>query len=351
MAKGIREEVIRQARSKLGDGIAGRVAKEMKPILIEDFNRYPHLRTRNGRKYKTDSCMSVPLIVDGKALGVVNVTDKTSGASFTGEDLETLTSIANQVAGTIRNSRIYEELKRLDRIKSDFLAILSHELKSPLTNILTSLDTFLEEVGVDLKTEHKRFLELAKNNIKRLTRLVNDLLDISKFDAGKVELSRNKIDIVKIVKRTGESLKSSFDRKGINFSLELPEREIIMWGDEDRIVQVLTNLLNNALKFTPQGGKVSAKLEDRPGEIMLSVADTGVGIAKGDIEKVFDKFSSLTLGKDGLEHGAGLGLSISKDIVALHKGNIWAESEEGKGSRFFVELPKDLRRKEAPPRR
>jgi signal transduction histidine kinase len=84
---------------------------------------------------------------------------------------------------------------------------------------------------------------------------------------------------------------------------------------------------------------------------MLSVADTGVGIAKGDIEKVFDKFSSLTLGKDGLEHGAGLGLSISKDIVALHKGNIWAESEEGKGSRFFVELPKDLRRKEAPPRR
>ena len=347
MAKGVREEIIKEAKAKLGEGIAGRVAKDLKPILIEDFNKHPELKTRDGRRYKTNSCVSVPLVVEGSVVGVINVTDKTDGTSFTKDDLDVLMSIADNVAGVIRNSKIYEELKRINEMKSDFLAVLSHELKNPLNNIMASLDTFLEEAGKELKPEHARFLTLARNNIERLARLVHDLLDISKFEAGKIELTRTQIAINRLVKEAGESFADLFRKKGVYFSTEAPEEEITVWGDEDRIEQVLTNLLTNALKFTPQGGRVSLRLEDAGEDVKISVADTGKGISKDDIGRIFDKFCTISIGQSGLSQGAGLGLCISRDIVSMHKGSIWAESEEGKGSKFFVQLPKDLRKKEA----
>ncbi len=347
MAKGVKEEVVREARAKLGEGIAGRVARDIKPILIEDFGQFPNFKTSNGRKYKTDSCMSVPLAIGGQVLGVLNVTDKTDGTSFTKDDLETLTSIANHVAGTIRNSRVYEELKRINDIRSDFLAVLSHELKNPLNNIKASLDTFLDETGKDLKTEHVRFLTLAKDNIDRLNRLVHDLLEVSKFEAGKLELARDSVDVTGLVGDVSDQMRNLFEKKEIDFTVSLPQNNIAIWGDSDRLEQVLINLLNNALKFTSRGGKVSVSLEDAGEDIRLAVSDTGIGIAKADLEKIFDKFSNISIKTDGIVQGTGLGLCISKDIVGMHKGSIRAESEERKGSRFFVELPKDLRKKEA----
>ena len=135
------------------------------------------------------------------------------------------------------------------------------------------------------------------------------------------------------------------DDKSINFILNAPADERIIWGDADRIEQVLNNLLSNAIKFSPTGGRIELSLNDAGDNVRLTVSDNGPGIPKEYLTKVFDKFSALSIKRDSIVKGTGLGLSITKDIVAMHRGSIWVESERGKGCKFFVELPKDLRKR------
>lgn len=345
IAKGLKEEIAKGARAKLGEGIAGWVAKEGKPLLVEDVNIHPQFKTRDSRKYKTDSFMSVPLKVDDEVLGVVNVTDKTNKMKFTKSDLDTLVAISNNAAASIKNSILYEELKRINKVKSDFLAVLSHELKSPLTNVKGAIDLLLEDSRAIFSDDQAKFLDIAKKNIERLIRLINELLDISKLESGKVLMRRNRVDISDLIKRVAASFKPAMDGKSISLRLDIPPAEEIIWGDSDRLEQVLNNLFSNAVKFTSANGAIGLSLDDIGDNIRIVVSDNGPGISKDDLPKVFDKFSSLSFGKGGIVKGTGLGLSITKDIVEMHKGNIWAESEPGKGSRFFVEIPKDLRRR------
>jgi len=229
------------------------------------------------------------------------------------------------------------KLKELDRIKSDFVANVAHEFRTPLTVIKGNIDLVVKGGLGNVSDTQKELLEGAINITNRLSRLVNDLLDISKIESGKMKLKIEPININKIIEENISAFsKLMQDKKqslNINLSKDMPEIK----ADIDKITQVFINIFTNAIKYTPEGGTITVKTLNLEKEIMVEVSDTGEGIAPENIDKVFDKFVRVTAEK---KEGTGLGLPIAKDIVLLHNGRIWVQSELGKGSHFYFTLPK-----------
>jgi signal transduction histidine kinase len=340
-AKGLKKEIIEQTRVKLGEGIAGWVAKETKPLLIDDLSKHPQF-TKRGGKYSTDSLLTVPLVVGKELVGVLNVNNKATKEIFNKDDLDTLVTIANQAALLIKNSQEYEEMKKLNQVKSDFVSVVSHELRTPLATVKEGLSLLLDGVAGKITGKQKEIISLSKQNIDRLSRLIGDMLDLSKMEAGRMKMKREFIDIAQLINKSVESFKPSADKGQICLTAHLAEDIGGIWADSDRITEVLYNLIGNAIKFTQKGGKVDVILKRRDKDIEIVVKDTGKGVKPEDKEKMFEKFSQVSF-KDGKIDSTGLGLSITKEIVELHKGSIGVESEPGKGTEFVVNLPMDLR--------
>jgi len=340
-AKGLKEEIIRQTKVKLGEGISGWVAKELKPLLIEDLAKYPQF-TKRGGKYSTDSLLTVPLIAGKELIGVLNVNNKATREVFTKDDLNRLITIGNQAALLIKDSREYEEMKRLNDVKSDFVSIVSHELRTPLATVKEGLSLLLDGAIGKISKKQEEVLAISKQNIDRLSRLITDMLDLSKMEAGRIKIKREFIDIKAIINQVVKSFKPTTDKKEISLTAHIDNDIKGVWGDADRITEVLTNLIGNAVKFTKKGDKINVTLKEKTGSIDIVVKDTGSGIEAEELDKVFDKFSQTSF-KDSKVVSTGLGLSITKEIVELHKGNISVESKVGQGSAFTVNLPIDLR--------
>jgi len=236
--------------------------------------------------------------------------------------------------------------KELEKMKSDFVSNVSHELRTPLATIQQNISLLTEGLGGVLNEDQIKFLNIAQDNIKRLKRLINDLLDSAAIEAGKFKLSISKADVNERINNVVTFLSRWAKAKNISIQTDLlPENEILEM-DKDRIEQVLTNLLSNAIKFTPEGGKVfiSAARHD-PNELMpqgaieISIKDTGVGIAPSDMERIFGRFERGGAINTGIG-GTGLGLSICKEILRMHGGNIWVESKLNEGSKFSFLLPR-----------
>jgi len=235
-----------------------------------------------------------------------------------------------------------EKLKELDKRKSAFVANVSHEFKNPLAVIKESLSIIIDGLAGDIDTKQKDILSAAKSNIERLIRLVTDLLDISKIEAGKMEMRRENFDIGLLTNEILSTYEREFSKKKMLSSKNIPSDIGMIWADRDKISEVLINLINNAIKYTPEGGEVGIKLTAKENELYFEISDTGPGIPEEYKDKIFDKFERITAEKI---EGTGLGLPIAKDIVELHKGRIWVESEAGKGSRFIFVLPRNFREK------
>ena len=234
-----------------------------------------------------------------------------------------------------------EKLKEMDRRKSDFVANVSHEFKNPLSIINESLSIVTGGLAGEINAEQKKILETGKKNIERLIRLVTDLLDLAKIEAGKIGMRREQFDIASLTNEILSVYEGEIAKKRLTLKQNIAQGIGSVWADRDKINQVIVNLLNNAIKYTPSGGSVNVKLEKVGDEFRFEISDTGPGIAKEDFAKIFDKFERVTTER---HEGTGLGLPIAKDIVELHKGNIWLESEIGKGSKFIFTLPIDLRK-------
>jgi len=228
-----------------------------------------------------------------------------------------------------------EELKALDKRKSDFVANVSHELKSPLALIWQSLDLMTKGLTGEMNDKQKKMMETAKKSTMRLVRLVTDLLDISKIEAGKMELKYETVDLALLADEVIKSEEGEFLKKKIELKKTLAGNLPPVIADRDKLTQVMINLLTNAAKYTPQGGRVEVRLGQAEEGVRFEVSDSGPGISKENTEKIFDKFERVTAEK---EEGTGLGLAIAKDIVKLHGGRIWVESGPGKGSRFIFTL-------------
>lgn len=345
IAKGLDESIAKKTKVKLGDGVAGWIAKEGKPLLITDIEKDPRFTKKDGG-YNTNSLLSVPLKVKDKVIGVINVNNKTTKEVFKEDDLTVLMAVSELAAIAIENARLHEELKTLDNMKTNFISNVSHELRSPLASIKESVSLLLDEVSGTLNSEQRKFLEIAKKNIDRLARLIDELLDLAKIESGKTEMRRLFINLVTIAEDVVNSFKALAENKDITLGIRTNPSLIKIWADPDKITQAISNLTDNAIKYSSNGSSVTVEVLDKGDFIEVGVVDNGVGISKENAERLFDKFSRLEDAIQNRVKGTGLGLAITKELVELHGGKISVDSEPDKGSRFFFTLPKDLRKKD-----
>jgi signal transduction histidine kinase len=235
---------------------------------------------------------------------------------------------------------VNKNLKQLDKLKNDFLSTVSHELRTPIAIMREGVSLCLEGIAGEITDTQKELLTDTMDNMDRLTRLVTDLLDISKIEAGKLKLRRSSVDLCDILKKVQQSYDAQAEEKGIQLSVQCPINPIKLFIDKDKVIQIFTNLINNALRFTSAGGEINIHVKDDNNFVECCVADTGIGIAKENIAKMFSKFEQFGRVDGPGYKGTGLGLAICKGLVEKHGGKIWVDSELGKGTKFSFTLKK-----------
>lgn len=247
----------------------------------------------------------------------------------------------NLINKNIELERANKKLQELGKLKSNFLSMVSHELRTPLTTIqgyITFLNT--EKPGI-LNPTQKECLKISEETADLLNHLIEELLDLSKIEAGKFKVNLASADMEQIIKKAMASLQIFATKQGVSLENNLPPALPLVWADKERILQVVTNLIENAIKFNQQGGKVLITASyAQHNKIIFSIADTGIGIAEDKLDKIFDKFYQVDSFERRKYGGCGLGLAISKSILELHRGRIWVESKIREGSQFFFELLK-----------
>lgn len=286
-------------------------------------------------------------------------------ASFTSDDATCFQTIAQQVSLPLKSATLYQEIKetnlkleKLERLKSEFISIVSHELRTPLTAIKNSLDILMTGKCGDLNESGAKFLSMAQRNVQRLSGIINDLLDLSKIEAGKMDYHFADINIHSVIDYVMSSLSGLAKEKGLNLIAEETDNLPEIFADEQRLEQVLTNLVSNAIKFTPEGKTITVRshiadakqltandcfkddLNKLSGQyIVVCVEDEGIGIAEKDLLRAFDKFAQIENSLSRKVGGSGLGLPIAKQLLEAHQGTIWCDSELEKGSKFYFAIP------------
>jgi len=262
--------------------------------------------------------------------------------------MDTLVSPMFNEKGEIRGAIIVftdvTEKKRLEKVRQDFISNISHELKTPLTSIKAMVEVLLEGGAEDAKLR-RDFLENINQEVDRLSKLVSDLLLLSRLESDREFLNPVLTDFVALVTRTVSRFQPRAMKEGITLTLDIEEEIPPLNVDVNYIDQVISNLIDNAIKYTPSGGKVEVKVEDNEKTVKVSVKDTGIGIAKEDLPRIFERFYRGEKSRNLSLGGIGLGLSIVKHIVEAHGGKVGVESEIGKGSTFYFTLPKEGQRK------
>ncbi len=234
-----------------------------------------------------------------------------------------------------------EELERLNSMKSEFVSTVSHELRTPLTVVLSASNNLLDGAFGELSQSQKKWVHKINQHAQRLHQMISDILDLSKLQSGKTEIHRNQLDMVKLIKSTVANLKILSKEKKIDLNYRLPDTLPPIWADKNRIDQVLTNLITNAIKFTLKEGTIEVSALESGGFVQVTVSDSGPGIPADSQQAIFDRFRQIrTMGDPASStKGIGLGLAICREIVTQHSGEIWVESEIGKGAQFTFKLP------------
>jgi PAS domain S-box-containing protein len=233
-----------------------------------------------------------------------------------------------------------EQLRRFNDLKDEFISMASHELRTPLSIISGAVKLLIDEIPGKIVSGQKEILGMAVNNLNRLARIVDSLLNISKIESGKIELYRTDADISRLIAETVIEYSPLAEERHINLSCQLPVHPVILYADADRIKEIIVNLLSNSIKFTPQGGSINVCCEDRNDDVLIFVKDTGRGVAKNDVPRMFEKFMQFNRKVGPGEKGTGLGLAICKGLVTLHNGKIWAESDTGSGMKISFTIPR-----------
>jgi signal transduction histidine kinase len=289
------------------------------------------------RAIGTRSAVIVPLVARGQTLGVFTLGSATPGR-FGPADLELAQEVARRAAVAIDNARLYRETQQSNRRKSEFLAMLSHELRNPLAPIRNSV-FMLRRVPADSPAA-ARAREVIRRQTEHLTRLVDDLLDITRISSGKIELQRARIDLQDLVLRTCDDFRSVLDEGGVDLLVDAAAGPIWVDADATRLAQVVGNVLQNAAKFTPAGGSVVIGVGAADNRAEIRIRDTGIGMEPGQLERMFEPFAQAEQGLARTQGGLGLGLALAKGLLELHGGSIRAASEgPGRGCEFVALLP------------
>jgi PAS domain S-box-containing protein len=253
---------------------------------------------------------------------------------------ERITGFLHSAKDITEKTRCEKRLKELDTMKPDFISDVSHELRTPLAAIKGSVDNMLDGITGPLNEKQVRYLARIKSSADRLARLIDNLLDLSGIESGKIDLRPEALPLLALSREVVESLRPIAVEKLISLEVIAPESAVAAWADRDKVIQVLVNLIGNALKFTPPEGRVSVTV-NRGGEgwVKVSVADTGPGISLEEAGKIFDRFHRSAKTDEPKMVGSGLGLAISKALVELHGGQVWLDASDGQGSIFSFTLP------------
>jgi len=339
----------------------------MVSFIINRFIRHPVENLAEKAKKFAEGNMSVSVDVKtDDEIGVLGntfnymVESVASSSRKIEEEIKRKTDLLNErthLFNLLENAN--RELRELDKMKSTFLANMSHELRTPMNSIIGYTDLLIDKVDGPINEEQEKSLKRIATNARHLLQLINDVLDISKIESGKMQLSIKEIDIKWLIETISPTFEPLMKQKGLALTIDIAEDLPLIYGDDDKIKQILINLLSNAIKFTHEGGiTISGKISERgiqPGEQPLfaeiCVIDTGIGIKEEDIGKIFDKFVQVDLTTVRQYEGTGLGLTIARGLVALHKGMIWVTSKPGEGSNFCFTVPlhKELLEKQAEP--
>jgi len=289
----------------------------------------------NGTSF--EAALLVPMSASGQVTGLLLLLRDAGG--FTVDDEKFITLYATQATILIRNSQLYEHTKSLDRLKSDFVAVVSHEIRTPLTSVKGALELLGDDRYFRNSEQQGKLLTIAHANAERLLLLINDILDFSKLENASLPMTIEAVSLEPVLQQAVHNLRTMIEERRIAVDLtvasDLPE----MMLDPARITQVVTNLLSNAMKFSPGDSRIEIVAERWQGMVRVGVRDHGEGISSQDLPKLFHKFSQIDSGSTRKVGGTGLGLVICKGIVEQHGGTIWVESTHGEGSTFYFTLP------------
>ncbi|MBN2390197.1 MAG: MEKHLA domain-containing protein [Anaerolineae bacterium] len=285
----------------------------------------------------TRSELAVPLIVGEQVLGVLDVQSDQVG-HFTQQDVTIQTTLAGQIATAVENARLFQETRQVDRLKSEFLANMSHELRTPLNSIIGYVQLLLMDLEGEIPEDSYEDMKSVETNSQHLLNLINDVLDLARIEAGRMELHMEHIDLPNLLDIVKSNNAGLFIDSPLTFSVEAEPDLPQIYADQIRITQVLNNLISNAFKFTETGGIImrAYSVDD---EICIAIEDTGIGIAEKDLDMVFERFRQVDGSFTRRAEGTGLGLSITRLLVELHGGRLTVQSKLGEGSTFIVHLP------------
>ncbi len=342
-------EALRREPLRLGEGATGQAAATRAPFQVTnllDEKEYTLTRVRSIlARLGYRSILAVPLIFEQRILGALVVHREESG-EFAPEVVNLLQTFASQSALAIQNARLFREiadkgrqLEAASRHKSEFLANMSHELRTPLNAITGFSEVLLERMFGEINPKQTEYLQDILSSGRHLLSLINDILDLSKIEAGRMELTLVQFHLPLALDNAITLVKERAARHGIALDIDIDPRLGEFVGDERKIKQVLLNLLSNAVKFTPEGGRIGVKAGLADGAVEIAVSDTGIGIAPKDQEAIFEEFRQVGSDEARKVEGTGLGLTLTKKFVEMHRGRIWVESDVGKGSTFTFTLP------------
>jgi len=358
--------------ARMGQGLAAQVIETKESVIINDYLNHPKaLKAFSDAGLKV--LIAVPLVASNKAFGALGVFGLTKETHFSPHDVELLESVGKEAAISIQNARLYDEIKQfsstleqkikyrtkeleqskeqlrhankklleLDHLKSMFIASMSHEFRTPLNSIIGFTDVLLQQLVGEVNTEQRDLLQRAKKSAYHLLSLINDVIDISKVEAGKIEPYIEECSLNDIIDETVSSISTQLEAKGLALETALTP-DLIITTDKRRLIQCLLNLLSNAVKFTDKG-KITVTTEAAADLLEITVMDTGIGIKEKDMADLFKSFVRLQSPSKNGTPGTGLGLYLTKKLITeVLSGSISAKSSYGKGSCFTLRLPKEI---------
>ncbi len=329
-------------RQKVDVGLMGWVAQHGKKILCNDVSLDPRYVVYE--YHNTKSELAIPIKIENEIVGVMNVED-TKLHAFDEMDAVVLETLSDQLGIAIKNAKLYDEIRRanmklteLDKMKSEFLGIVSHDFRSPLSSIMLAGRALLKQEAIKDMPRMKEYLQLIVNQANRLNQLAEDTLSITKLESGRLSYFFKIVNIERLIQDAVTLVRFSIRHQ---FIYTIGPNITFIKGDQSKLRQVLQNLVGNAVKYSPRGGKITINVDDySDDQIIISVSDEGIGIPPEQVDKLFQKFSRVETGEGREIRGAGLGLWICREVVEAHGGKIWIESELGKGTKFKLTLNK-----------
>jgi len=340
--------VLRSTPLVYGEGAVGRAAESREPVQIPDIRDTTVYSSRVrdavlAAGYR--ALLAVPLLSEDQVVGALVVNRRVPG-EFEARVVDVLRTFGTQSALAIQNARLFREiedkgrqLEAANRHKDEFLASMSHELRTPLNAVIGFSEVLIEKMFGDVNAKQEEYLHDILASGRHLLSLINDILDLAKIEAGRMELDLEDFDVAQAIDNAVVLVRERATRKGLTLVTTLDRALGSVRGDQRKIKQVLLNLLSNAVKFTPEGGHVEVRAQRLGEQVEISVADSGIGIAAEDLEAVFEEFRQVGTDYAKKHEGTGLGLTLSRKFVELHGGRLWVKSQPGQGSTFTFSLP------------